>query len=310
MAVKKILDLFWYLSKEKTIDNNQLVQKIGVSKNALNQVKKSLFYYFNPVSHTTSLKKEKIDLLKSFFNQNYLVEESLLSVIDQTIIYKKSIEFLTSIKDKRVRPKRKYDQFLATTETVAKRVSLIDFFGDILDKRILFLGDDDFVSLAVAGSNKAEEIVVLDIDDEILEKIKEIGDKLNFSIKAFNYDLRKPLPKELNNRFDVVFTDPPYTANGIELFVSRAIDALDKANQTARVYLCFGNSDRAKERFLPVQEKLTKMGLMLRWIFDKFNRYQGAESIGSSSSLYIAEVTPQTKSLIKGEYEKPIYTID
>ena len=113
----------------------------------------------------------------------------------------------------------------------------------------------------------------------------------------------------MKGKFDTVFTDPPYTPEGISLFVSRAIETLDKKNQTARVYVCYGNSDRAKERFLPIQDVLTDSGLMLRWVF-RFNRYEGAESVGSASSLYIAEVTPRTKPLIRGNYDKSIYTID
>jgi predicted methyltransferase len=310
VAVKKILDLFWYLLKYGAIENNQLVQILGVAKNPLNQVKQSLSHYLNRVSRNTSLKKEMVNQLKSFFDQNYLTEESLLSVIEQTLIYKQSIEFFNSIKNKRIHPKREYDQFIATVATSAKKAAVLDFFADILQKRILFLGDDDFISLPVAKTGKAQQITVVDIDDAVLQKIKETADKQKLSLQTVKHDLRKPLPKELNNKFDVVFTDPPYTANGVALFVSRAIEALDKDNQTARIYLCFGNSDRAKERFLPIQEQLTKMGLMLRWIFDKFNRYDGAESIGNTSSLYITEITPKTRSLIRGQYEKPIYTID
>ncbi|KUK84142.1 MAG: hypothetical protein XD98_0162, partial [Microgenomates bacterium 39_6] len=93
-----------------------------------------------------------------------------------------------------------------------------------------------------------------------------------------------------------------------KLFISRAIESLDGANRAARIYFCYGNSDRAKERFLFVYEVLINSGLMVRWIFDKFNRYQGAESIGSASSLFITETTPKTKLLIKGNYDKPIYT--
>ena len=108
----------------------------------------------------------------------------------------------------------------------------------------------------------------------------------------------------------MVFSDPPYTTDGIKLFVSRAIQALDPSNQTARIYVCYGSSDRAKEKFLPVNEIFSNSGLMVRWLFDKFNRYQGAESIGSASSLFILEVTSKTKPLITGKYDKPIYTND
>ncbi len=129
-------------------------------------------------------------------------------------------------------------------------------------------------------------------------------------IKRIRYDLRKPIPKELKCRFDTVFTDPPYTPNGIRLFVSRAIEALDKKNQAARIYVCYGNSDRAKERFLPIQEVFTGSGLVIRWVFDRFNRYEGAESVGNSSSLYVNEITPRTKPLVRGNYDQSIYTIN
>jgi len=123
-----------------------------------------------------------------------------------------------------------------------------------------------------------------------------------------NYDARKPLPPSYFGKFDIVFTDPPYTGEGIKLFVSRAIQALDPLNQAARIYVCYGNSDRAKERFLPIYEIFSSSGLMLRWVFDKFNRYQGADSIGSASSLFVLDVTSKTKSLITKNYDKPIYT--
>jgi len=187
---------------------------------------------------------------------------------------------------------------------------LLDFLGDTRDKRALFLGDDDFTSVAMANIRSAKNVAVLDIDERILISIGGIAEELGLEINKTKHDLRKPIPAELKGQFDIVFTDPPYTPEGISLFVSRAVEALDKKNQAARIYVCYGNSDRAKERFLPVQETVTNSGLMIRYVFDRFNRYEGAESIGSSSSLYVAETTPKARPSLKGNYDKPIYTID
>lgn len=147
----------------------------------------------------------------------------------------------------------------------AKRAALLDFLGDIRAKRVLFLGDDDFTSVATANIKSAKDIAVVDIDERILDNIGTISDELNLGIKRVKHDLRKPTPIDLKGKFDIAFTDPPYTPEGIKLFVSRAVDVLDIKNQTARVYVCYGNSDRAKERFLPIQDAFTDSGLMLRW---------------------------------------------
>jgi predicted methyltransferase len=310
VPVKQVLDVFWYLSRSGVIGNNELVQKVGVSRNALNQVKEALSIYLNPPTRETSLKKGVAESLGELYGDSYMIEESLVKILVESDLYRQSVEILTRYKDKRPVPKRDYDQFTATIETTAKRAALLDFFGDVRGKRVLFLGDDDFTSVVIANIKSAQEVAVLDIDGRIVDNIGSISEELDLGIRRVRHDLRKPITADLRRRFDVVFTDPPYTSEGIKLFVSRALEAIDKQNQAARVYVCYGNSDRAKERFLPIQEILTDAGLMLRWVFDRFNRYRGAESIGSASSLFVAEFTPKTKLLIKGNYDKQIYTND
>ncbi len=310
VSIKKVLDLFWYLLRFGPIENNELIRRVGVSRNALNQVKKNLSAYLDPSSRETSLRKEIIREVSELYDSNFLPEEEFLATLTKSEGYKKSFNLISRYKNRIPVAKRSFDQFTATVETTAKRVALLTFFGDVEDKRMIFLGDDDFTSVATAFIKLAQEITVIDIDERILDIIGAISDELNLGIKRVKHDLRKPIPNDLKGKFDTVFTDPPYTPEGISLFVSRAAETLDRNNQTARIYVCYGNSDRAKERFLPIQDILTDSGLMLRWVFDKFNRYKGAESIGSASSLYIAEITPKTKPLIRGNYDKPIYTID
>lgn len=310
VPVRKVLDVFWHLSGGEAIGNNELVQKVGVSRNALNQVKKALSVYLNPSTRETSLKEGVGGRSGKLYEDAYLVEEGLLKTLIESSLYRQSIELLSCYKDKRPAPEREYDQFTATVETTAKRATLLDFLGDVRGKRVLFLGDDDFTSVATANIRSAKNVTILDIDERILNAIGGILGTHNLEIRKTKHDLRKPIPVELRGEFDTVFTDPPYTPEGIRLFVSRAVEALDRKNQTARVYVCYGNSDRAKERFLPIQEIITESGLMIRYVFDRFNRYWGAESIGSSSSLYILETTSKIRPLVKGSYDKPIYTID
>lgn len=302
LPVKKIFDLFYYLKDGQKIDNLELIRKTGIAKVTINSIKEYFSDYFMPVSTDTQIVKDKIQELNSLFNENYIPDETLLNL--------KTSRNIEVVLTERLSPLREYDQFTATPETVLKRASMLDHLSDINHKKLLFLGDDDFTSIATAMTGKPSEIVVLDIDDRILERIKTLSSKHSLNIKTIKHDLKKALPKELLNKFDIVFTDPPYTPDGIRLFISRAISALDRKNDTARIYICYGNSDRAKERYIPIYRSIIDSGLMIRYVFDKFNRYVGAESIGSTSSLFVLDITPKAKTLIRENYDKPIYTND
>ena len=307
IPVKKLLDVFYILRTGESVENNKLLRKVGVSKNAVNQVKKASSSLLKATSKNTQLTSEGVSKVKNLYRGKYMNEEALWSILE-TNQFLKVLKLIESYKEKRPVSKREYDQFTATPETTARRASLLDFFGDVRGKRILFLGDGDFTSIATASLGEAKSIMVVDIDEQILKAISEVSDNQNFEIETIKYDARKALPGELKRRFDVVFTDPPYTPEGMRLFISRAVEALNLKNQAARIYSCYGNSDRAKERFLPIYNVFVDSGLMIRWVFDKFNRYQGAGTIGSASSLFISEVTPNTKLLVQGDYDKSIYT--
>lgn len=307
IPTKKALDFLFVLQTGKPVENNELLQTIGVSKNALNQAKKLLSSVLNPPSKSTQLEESALQEIKSLFMPEYKPEEALWTIFEDEF-YKKSVKFLERYIGQRPAPERKYDQFTATIETTARRASLLNFFEDIAGKKILFLGDDDFTSVAVANCHTASKVSVLDVDDRILDGIAFISREENLGIATSNYDVRKSLPASYSGRFDVVFTDPPYTTGGIRLFASRAIQALNPSNKAARIYVCYGNSDKAKERFLPIYEAFNSLGLMIRWAFDKFNRYQGAESIGSASTLFVLDVTSKTKPLVTDNYDEPIYT--
>ncbi len=304
LPVKKVMDMLWAL-KSSQIENNDLVRRVGISRNVINQVKEGLENLLEPVSGKTALNDQGRNVVGELFLGSYETEESMWAFLERNNQFGKVVNLLKGYKNLRAEPKRDYDQFTATIETTTRRAILMDFFEDIKGKRILFLGDDDFTSVAVSHVGKPARVCVLDIDPRILEGIKIAS----AGIETTKYDARKVLPDELRGKFDVVFTDPPYTTEGVSLFLSRAIEALDiNGNQAARIYFCYGNSDRAKERFLPIYGVVIKSGLMMRWVFDKFNRYTGAESIGSASSLFICDITPKTKVLIHGTYSENIYT--
>jgi len=85
---------------------------------------------------------------------------------------------------------------------------------------------------------------------------------------------------------DLVFTDPPYTTEGMRLFLVRALEALRPTGHE-RIVFCFGTGERHLVKALEVQSLLGELRLALEAMLPGFNRYSGAEAIGARSDLYI-----------------------
>jgi len=204
-------------------------------------------------------------------------------------------------------PKREFDQFYATTETVVGRIEKFIEEKDLQNRRILFLGDDDLTSLATAYTFKAQEVAVLEIDAAILHVIEKMSKEQHLKINYRSWDLKKAIPKEFLHRFDTVFTDPPYTEDGFNLFLRRSLEAT-KENSLSSHYICYGTSSLSRERSLKIQKIIDQYGLFIREKIPGFNKYiKGAETVGNVSDLYMLEKTPQTK-LGKTGSIKRLYT--
>lgn len=201
------------------------------------------------------------------------------------------VEKLRQLTRERPAVKREFDQVHATLESVAKRARILVERGDV-QRGLLFFGDDDLAALAVGllldenGDDK--KLTVLDLDDEILAFYED-----HPRIQTVKHDLRDPLPSKLRNRFGTVFTDPPYASAGFGLFAARAVQAL-KAD--GRLYMQLGFSRRARERGLAKQRLLLEMGFLVEAAEPDAAHYDGAESIGSVSTLLTLAMTPQTKA--------------
>ena len=201
-------------------------------------------------------------------------------------------------------PKRALDQMYVTTDTAVRRAELLLEAGEH-QRGIVFLGDDDLTSAAMQLAGAGRKLTALDTDQEILGILARHAEQRGWEHDTVHHDLRKPIPKAMRGRFGAVFTDPPYAAEGFRLFVSRAAETL---KSDGRLYICFGQSRRASERGLQKQRVLGEAGFLIEAVFEDFNHYAGAESIGSRSALWRCRVTPETRPLVRGEVEGPLYT--
>jgi N4-bis(aminopropyl)spermidine synthase len=210
--------------------------------------------------------------------------------------------------------KPELDQTHCTVTTKIRRVLRMHEAGALLGRRILLLGDDDLISVAIAAFAAAlgvaggiERLTVVDSDPEVLAWAADQISGTGVAAELVEHDLRRPLPAGLALGFDVACTDPPYTVAGAELFLSRAVAGL--APEPGRhVFFSFGA--RRPDETLRAQELIGSMGLVIRALWPGFNEYLGAGILAGTSHLYHLRSTAAARPLVEGDYPGPLYTAE
>jgi hypothetical protein len=193
------------------------------------------------------------------------------------------------------------DHVPATAETMARRALHLGGEYELAGASVLCLGDHDLTSLAVGSAAPGVELTVVDIDEPILDHVTDSAAKLGIALTAAWADLRLALPPSLVGTADLVFTDPPYTTEGMRLFLIRGLEALRPSGHE-RLAFCFGTGERHLVKALEVQSLLGELRLALEAMLPGFNHYEGAEAIGARSDLYICRPTKGAKV---GETARP-----
>ncbi|WP_048876489.1 bis-aminopropyl spermidine synthase family protein [Saccharomonospora saliphila] len=194
------------------------------------------------------------------------------------------------------------DHVQATAETVLDRARWLDEQYDLREAELLFLGDHDLTSLAVHLLRPQARLTVVDVDDRVLEHLDRRGDG---HIRTVHADLRFGLPLAVTRTADVVFSDPPYTQEGMSLFAARALECLRDPPE-GRIVLAYGYSDRHPTLGARVQRALLGLGLTFEAILPAFHRYDGAQAIGGAADLYVCAPTARARK--KATSAQTIYT--
>jgi predicted methyltransferase/16S rRNA A1518/A1519 N6-dimethyltransferase RsmA/KsgA/DIM1 with predicted DNA glycosylase/AP lyase activity len=247
------------------------------------KILKQLQIFLFPPTEYIRVKPEAKVVFKQYLEQfqvNYAQKYDWIQLESGT---EEISSFFRRILARRPPPKRSLDQFDATIDSILRRVRYLETEGVLVGTKLLFLGDYDLTSLAVAIRGGPKEIHVLDIDLELLSLIREIAQENSFPITIHHQDLRLGFPKELLSSFHAVFTDPPFTLNGGKLFLIHAINALVPGGT---IYSCFGYSPNNLFIGIQFQSILNELGLVARTILENFNVYSKAQSIGSTSHLF------------------------
>ena len=201
------------------------------------------------------------------------------------------------------------DHVPATPETIADRALHLARTYALAGRTVLCVGDHDLTSVAVTLAEPAARALVVDVDERLLEFLGAVAAERGLPIVTAFADLRVGLPRSLAGRADLAVTDPPYTPAGVALFVRRALDGLDRTGHE-RVVLAYGFADGQLTRGFRTQSVLHELRLVVEALLPGFNRYAGAEAIGSVSDLYALRPTRWTWSTVDraGPDETRIYT--
>ncbi|HWG00617.1 MAG TPA: bis-aminopropyl spermidine synthase family protein, partial [Trebonia sp.] len=185
------------------------------------------------------------------------------------------------------------DHVAATAETAARRALWLNATFDLPGARLLCVGDHDLSSLAVAALVPGLAVTVADVDERLLSFIESRAAERGHDIRCLYADFRFGLPEVAVESADLVLTDPPYTPEGVALFLGRGAQALrDRVN--GRLVLAYGFSPLHPALGMKTQRAVQDLDLVTEALLPAFNRYHGAQAVGSASDLYVLRPTART----------------
>ncbi|WP_345429963.1 bis-aminopropyl spermidine synthase family protein [Actinoallomurus vinaceus] len=200
------------------------------------------------------------------------------------------------------------DHVSATAETATRRAMWLDATYDLAGAHLVCVGDHDLTSLAVSAISPECRVSVVDIDERLLDYIAAQAAEAGAAVECWYADLRFGLPPVLAGSADLVFTDPPYTPEGVSLFLGRGAQALrDRSN--GRLVMAYGFSPLSPALGVKVQRAVHDLDLAVEAILPGFNRYDGAQAVGSASDLYVCQPTSRTWQVLDKRLARAVVNI-
>lgn len=187
-------------------------------------------------------------------------------------------------------PRKRLDHVQATPDTLVRRVAWLTGTFDLRGRQMLFAGDHDVTSLLLHRVVPDADLTVADIDERLLAYIDDVTGS---RVRCVYADFRFGLPPALAQAADVVVTDPPYTPEGLGLFLWRSVQALRRDEPTARIVIAYGHSRRRADLGVAAQREIGRQEVAIDAMLPAFNSYRGAQAVGSASDWYSCQPSPR-----------------
>lgn len=132
--------------------------------------------------------------------------------------------------------------------------------------KALILGDDDLLSLSWLHQTDLS-CHTFELDPHLLELF---GEYQQPNLEVYERDLTQGLPKKFHRAYDLVFTDPPYNKEGMDLFLRCCSQGLSE-NPWGRVFL--NTRPDLIEDGDHLSQRLDSVGLQLEQTLVDFSKY-------------------------------------
>jgi len=215
--------------------------------------------------------------------------------------------------------REEFDQWFMTPEHALHRIGFIHSRGDLLNKKLLVIGDDDLIGIAAAITGLPDEVVVLEVDERIIDFTNRVAKDLNLKLRAQTFDARLPLPQTLEKQFDVFTCDPVETVEGCKVFISRGVSGLKGTG--CPVYFGLTTLECDKKKWFDIQKLLLDMNFAITDVLRNFTEYPDPgweerlpiwthlatkpSSVWYRSSLCRIEAIAEPKPTVVNEYQGP-----
>jgi N4-bis(aminopropyl)spermidine synthase len=282
------------LLTEEPLDLASLIQRSALPRQTVQDVLSAAAGDLLRDGDMAAIQPGKVPAYRERFGYHQLARTELADPLADRLAEAAAIvQVMTALAAEAPRARTDLDHVPATPETAVRRALWLDSTYDLAGAVLLFVGDHDLTSLAVGQVSPGAELVVVDIDEATLEFIDSRAGRLGIGVRCLAGDLRFGLPEGARGCADLVFTDPPYTPEGVELFATRGLQGLGNRDN-GRVIVAFGFSDRQPSLGFGAQSAAHRLGLAYETVLPRFSRYDGAQAVGSSSSLYVWRPTTRT----------------
>lgn len=272
-------------------DLASLVQTAAVDRRTVEAVLAAVGQDLSPVGERMRIAEDRVAAYRDVIDTVQLTATRLSDPLERRIADSPAlVAKLERIIGEGPSARQSLDHVSATAETAARRALWMDSTFELAGGRLLCVGDHDLTSLATALARPDTEITVVDVDERILEYIDTVALREGLSVRCLYADFRFGIAEGARAWGDLVFTDPPYTADGVRLFLSRGLEGL-RDRDHARLLMAYGFSENHPGLGLKIQQAVGGLNLVYEAVLPDFNRYHGAQAVGSSSDLYVLRPT-------------------
>lgn len=294
---KKYFEILQEMSKHKLFDLSEIAKNTNCAFKMITDLVKIF------ESEFIQVEKDKYTLANELLAEVQKLSKEYEKQLN--FDYQKAVEKYQNYTKNFLADKVNLDHISATCDTAIDRAIYLIKNYDIKNIKIAMLGDHDFTSIALKILCKDCDVTVFDVDRDVLNFVHDF----DCDIKTTYADFRFGIHNQFNDMFDLLFTDPPYTANGMDCFLKNAKN-LCKKNIYSSIICSYYCGDLSIKNGLNVQKTILNNGLYIESIEHKFNKYNFAESLGYCSDLYCFRMVniAWTKNSLKLDNVLNIYT--